>query len=55
MEVQSLKEEEQILNDENIKLKNYNTDLEKLLSQKKQSLQQNLLESKQKKLKKLSR
>ena len=52
MEVKSLKEEEQILNDENIKLKNYNTDLEKLLSQKKQNLQKNLLENKQKKLKK---
>ena len=31
LEVNLLKEEEQILNDENIKLKNYNTDLEKLL------------------------
>ena len=52
MEVKSLKEEEHILNDENIKLKNYNTDLEKLLSQKKQNLQKNLLASKQKVLKK---
>ena len=51
LEVDSLKEEEQILNDENIKLKNYNTDLEILLKQKKDNLQQNLIESKQNKLK----
>ena len=35
MEVNSLKEEEQILNDENIKLKNYNAELEKILLHKK--------------------
>ena len=51
LEVESLKEEEQILNDENIKLRNYNTDLEILLKQKKDSLQKNLIESKQNKLK----
>ena len=52
LEVNLLKEEEQILNDENIKLKNYNTDLEKLLAQKKETLQKNFLENKQKKIKK---
>ena len=51
-EVNSLKQEEQILNDENIKLKKYNSDLEQLLNQKKENLQKNFLENKQKKLKK---
>ena len=51
VEVNSLKEEEQMLNDENIKLKNYNSDLEQLLKQKKDNLQKNLLENKQKKIK----
>ena len=47
LEVDSLKEEEQILNDENIKLRNYNTDLEILLKQKRETLQKNLIQSKQ--------
>ena len=50
LEVSNLKEEEQLLNDENIKLRNYNTDLEKQLNQKKENLQKNLLENKQRKL-----
>ena len=50
LEVSNLKEEEQLLNDENIKLRNYNTDLEKKLNQKKENLQKNLLENKQRKL-----
>ena len=49
-EVNSLKQEEQILNDENIKLKKYNSDLEQLLNQKKENLQKNFFESRQKKL-----
>ena len=52
LEVSNLKEEEQLLNDENIKLRNYNTDLEKQLNQKKENLQKNLLENKQRKLRK---
>ena len=52
LEVNLLKEEEHILNDENIKLKNYNIDLERLLAQKKENLQKNFLESKQRKSKK---
>ena len=46
MEVNSLKEEEQILNDENIKLKNYNAELEKILLHKKENLKKNLIENK---------
>ena len=52
LEVSNLKEEEQLLNDENIKLRNYNTDLEKQLNQKKENLQKNFLENKQRKLRK---
>ena len=52
LEVDSLKEEEHLLNDENIKLKNYNTELEKLLLQKRENLQKNFLENKQNKLRK---
>jgi len=45
LEVEVLKDEEQSLNDENIKLKNYNTDLEKLLNQKKETLKRGYKES----------
>ena len=45
LEVKVLKDEEQALNDENIKLKNYNLELEKLLSQKRETLKRNYRES----------
>ena len=48
LEVEVLKDEEQVLNDENIKLKNYNADLEKMLNQKKEILRRDFQESKQK-------
>ena len=49
LEVNTLKEEEQILNEENIKLKNYNSELEKLLLQKKENLRKTFIENKQRK------
>ena len=49
LEVNTLKEEEQILNEENIKLKNYNSELEKLLLQKQENLRKTFIENKQKK------
>ena len=45
LEVEVLKDEEQALNDENIKLKNYNLDLEKLFYQKKEALKRGYKES----------
>ena len=47
LEVEVLKDEEQNLNDENIKLKKYNADLEKLLHQKRENLARDFMESKQ--------
>ena len=47
LEVEVLKDEEQALNDENIKLKNYNADLERLLQQKRENLAREYMESKQ--------
>ena len=47
LEVEVLKDEEQTLNDENIKLKNYNADLERLLQQKRENLAREYMESKQ--------
>ena len=47
LEVEVLKDEEQALNDENIKLKNYNADLERLLQQKRENLTREYMESKQ--------
>ena len=52
LEVDTLKQEEQMLNEESIKLKNYNTELEKLLIQKKENLRKTFLESQQKKFRK---
>ena len=52
IEVEALKDEEQALNDENIKLKNYNDDLEKILGKKKENLRRNYQESQQKKYQK---
>ena len=52
IEVTALKDEEQALNDENIKLKNYNFDLEKVLGKKKEFLRKNFQESQQKKYQK---
>ena len=52
LEVDTLKQEEQMLNEESIKLKNYNTELEKLLMQKKENLRKTFLESQQKKFRK---
>ena len=49
LEVDTLKKEEQMLNEESIKLKNYNTELEKLLIQKKENLRKTFMESQQKK------
>ena len=50
LEVNALKEEEHALNEENIKLQNYNKDLEKILSQKKENLRKNFQENIQKKI-----
>ena len=47
LEVEVLKDEEQSLNDENIKLKNYNADLERLLQQKRENLAREYMQSKQ--------
>ena len=52
LEVQILKEEEQALNEENIKLKSYIADLEKIFDQKKESLKKDFLESQQKNIQK---
>ena len=52
LEVDTLKREEQMLNEESIKLKNYNTELEKLLIQKKENLRKTFMESQQKKFRK---
>ena len=52
LEVDNLKQEEQMLNEESIKLKNYNTELEKLLNQKKENLRKTFMESQQKKFRK---
>ena len=49
LEVEALKEEEQALYSENIKLQNYNKDLEKILAQKKENLRKNFQENLQKK------
>ena len=48
IEIESLREEGQQLNDENIKLKNYNSDLEKYLVQKKELLRKNFKENREK-------
>ena len=45
LQIDVLKEEEQALNEENTKLKTYNTDLEKILSQKKENLKNNYKET----------
>ena len=50
LEVDALKEEEHALYKENIKLQNYNKDLEKILSQKKENLRKNFQENLQKKI-----
>ena len=52
IEVDVLKDEEQALNEENIKLRNYNEDLEKVLDQKKENLKRNYMESMEKKYQK---
>ena len=52
LEVDNLKKEEQILNEESIKLKNYNNELEKLLAQKKENLRKTFIESQQNKFRK---
>ena len=52
LEVNNLKQEEQMLNEESIKLKNYNTELEKLLIQKKENLRKTFMESQQNKFRK---
>ena len=52
LEVDTLKKEEQMLNEESIKLKNYNTELEKLLIQKKENLRKTFMESQQNKFRK---
>ena len=49
LEVEALKEEEHALYSENIKLQNYNKDLEKILAQKKENLRKNFQENLQKK------
>ena len=49
LEVEALKEEEHALYSENIKLQNYNKDLEKIWAQKKENLRKNFQENLQKK------
>ena len=52
LEVDELKKEEQELNNENIKLKNYNIDLEKALEMKKEHLRKSYRENRQKQINK---
>ena len=48
LEINALREEEKLLNEENIQLKNYNTDLENSLEQKREFLKKSFEENKEK-------